>query len=119
MYLINTSDMEIITSFNKTEFEEIVFTSVQKCLKGFLNPPQPAQNDLIGIEEACNITGWLKPTIYKKSFLGEIPCSRMGKRLVFSRKELTNWLQSQTIRKQSPEETATKHLQKEATKRLK
>ena len=111
--------MEIITSFSKTELEQLITSSVQKCLNSNLHPPQPAQSDLIGIEEACNITGWLKPTIYKKSFLGEIPCSRMGKRLVFSRKELTSWMQSQTIRKQSPEETATKHLQKEAQKRLK
>ena len=111
--------MEIITSFSKTELEQLITSSVQKCLNSNLHPPQPAQSYLIGIEEACNITGWLKPTIYKKSFLGEIPCSRMGKRLVFSRKELTSWMQSQTIRKQSPEETATKHLQKEAQKRLK
>jgi predicted DNA-binding transcriptional regulator AlpA len=111
--------MEILTSYTRTELEQIISDSVQKCLNSNLRPAQPAQNDLIGIEEACNITGWLKPTIYKKSFLGDIPCSRMGKRLVFSRKELTNWLQSQTIRKQSPEETATKHLQKEANKRMK
>lgn len=82
-----------------------------------LHPEQPAQNDLIGIEEACELTGWLKPTIYKKSFEGVIPCSRMGKRLVFSRKELTSWMQSQTIRKSSPAEIATVHLQKEANKR--
>ncbi len=110
--------MEFITSLNVTELEELITASVQKCLNSTLHPAQPAQNDLIGIDEACDITGWLKPTIYKKSFNSEIPCSRLGKRLVFSRKELTAWLQSQTIRKQSPEETATKHLQKEATKRL-
>lgn len=110
--------MEFVTSFSKTELEQLITNSVQKCLNSTLHPAPPVQSDLIGIEEACDITGWLKPTIYKKSFLGEIPCSRMGKRLVFSRKELTNWLQSQTIRKQSPEETATKHLQKEANKRL-
>ena len=111
--------MEIITSLKISELEQLITDSVQKCLNNTLHPAQPAKSDLIGIDEACDITGWLKPTIYKKSFLGEIPCSRLGKRLVFSRKELTAWMQSQTIRKQSPEETATKHLQKEAQKRLK
>jgi excisionase family DNA binding protein len=111
--------MEIITSLKISELEQLITDSVQKCLNGTLHPAQPAQNDLIGIDEACNITGWLKPTIYKKSFTGEIPCSRLGKRLVFSRKELTSWMHSQTIRKQSPEVTATKHLQKEANKRMK
>lgn len=110
--------MEILTSYTKTELEQIITDSVQKCFNSTLRPTQPAINDLIGIDEACEITGWLKPTIYKKSFLGEIPCSRMGKRLVFSRKELTIWIQSQTIRKQSPEESAINHLKKEATKRL-
>jgi excisionase family DNA binding protein len=109
--------MEIITSLKISELEQLITDSVQKCLNSTLHPAQPAQIDLIGIDEACELTGWLKPTIYKKSFLGEIPCSRLGKRLVFSRKELTQWMQSQTIRKQSPEETATKQLQKEATKR--
>jgi predicted DNA-binding transcriptional regulator AlpA len=116
--MINT-DMEIITSLKISELEQLITDSVQRCLNSTLHPAQPAQNDLIGINEACDITGWLKPTIYKKSFLGAIPCSRMGKRLVFSRKELTNWMQSQTIRKVSIEENAIKHLQKEATKRLK
>ncbi len=111
--------MEILTSFSKTELEQLIADSLQKCLTSTLHPATPAQSDLLGIEEACQITGWRKPTIYKKSFLGEIPCSRMGKRLVFSRKELTVWLQSKTIRKQSPDETAAKHLQKDANKRLK
>ena len=110
--------MEIITSLKISELEQLITDSVQKCLNGTLHPEQPAKSDLIGIDEACNITGWLKPTIYKKSFLCEIPCSRMGKRLVFSRRELTLWMQSQTIRKQSPEVTANKHMQKEAQKRL-
>lgn len=110
--------MEIITSLKISELEQIICSSVQKCLNSTPQPTQPAQSDLIGIDEACSITGWLKPTIYKKSFLGEIPCSRMGKRLVFSRKELTVWMQTQTIRKQSPEEIAIIHLQKEAKKHL-
>jgi len=110
--------MEIITSLKISELEQLITDSVQKCLNSTMHPPKPEQSDLMGIDEACELTGWLKATIYKKSFLGEIPCSRLGKRLVFSRKELTVWMQSQTIRKQSPEETATKHLQKEANKHL-
>ena len=116
--------MQIIASITipKEQFsklEERITASVLKCLNGTLKPPQSDPPDIIGIDEAVELTKWSKATIYKKSFTGEIPCSRMGKRLIFSRKELLLFMQSQTIRKQSAEEKAIKHLQKEANNKRK
>jgi predicted DNA-binding transcriptional regulator AlpA len=111
--------MEIVTSFSKPELEQLITDSVQKCLKNILKPPQPEIPDLIDIDEAVKVTGYLKATIYKKSFLGEIPCSRRGKRLIFSRRQLLKWMESQTVPKPSPEDIAVNRLAKEAIKKEK
>jgi len=52
-------------------------------------------DDIIGIEDACKITGLKKSTIYKRTSLGTLPHHKLpgGKALRFSRKmliELTN-----------------------------
>ena len=101
----------------------------EKCLaKHFLSDSslngnqrckEPLQ-DRISIKEAVEITGLKKATIYKLTMEGTIPHDKFRNgRLVFSRKELTLWLEQQTVRKQSPEEIAIAHLAKEARKKIK
>lgn len=107
--------MEIITSFSKTELEQLIVDSVQKCLNNRTNPPQPVLSDEMDIDEICQFTGYKKATVYHKSFTGDMPASRRGKRLIFSRKEILRWMQSKTIRKQSPAEL---ELQESAKKKL-
>lgn len=58
-----------------------------------------------------------KAEIYKKSSLGKIPCDRIGKRLVFSRKDLLNWLEARKIEKVSPERRAAEKLAQSARRR--
>lgn len=45
-----------------------------------------------GIDLAIEITGLAKPTIYSLCSERKIPHSKQGKRLYFSRQELTDWL---------------------------
>ena len=61
--------------------------------------PQPIVKDTMLIDEAIeflqeNGRPTSKSTIYKESSLGWIPAQRVGKRLVFSRKELKTWIES-------------------------
>jgi len=49
--------MEIITSFTRTELEQIISEQVTKCLNSKLPPPQPEQSDRCGINEARIILG--------------------------------------------------------------
>ena len=58
-----------------------------------------------------------KAQVYKLSFQNEIPASRIGKRLVFSRKDLLNWLAMRTIEKVSPQRKAAEKLSKSANRR--
>lgn len=89
--------MEIVTSLKFSELEQLITESVRKCLNGTIPAPQPEPQDRIGIDEACILTGYRKATIYKKSFAGEIPCERFGKRLIFSRSVLIDWMNEKTI----------------------
>jgi predicted DNA-binding transcriptional regulator AlpA len=111
-----------MTNIVQLDYNELQ-TAIKLCLKDALDeiksiPLAKPLPDKIFLDEAVEQTGLSKPQFYKMTMLGEVPHGKYGKRLVFSRKELTSWMELRTIRKQSPEETATKHLQKEAAKRL-
>jgi excisionase family DNA binding protein len=75
--------------------------------------------DKCTITEAEEVTGLKKSAIYKKTMKGDIPFRKFGRRLVFSRKELQVWIDSQTIRKPGNEEVISKQLQSIAIKRNK
>lgn len=53
---------------------------------------QADADEIGGIELAMEVTGLAKPTIYGLCSVRNIPHSKRGKMLYFSRKELTEWL---------------------------
>lgn len=74
--------------------------------------------DRISLHEACGITGSSKSQIYKMTMLNEIPFAKYGKRLIFSRKSLTEWLEARTISAPSAGDVMTQRLAKSAKKHL-
>jgi excisionase family DNA binding protein len=58
-------------------------------------------SDRCFLDEAIKVTGLSKSKLYKLTSNAKIPCKQFGSRLVFSRKELIEWLESQTVRKHS------------------
>ncbi|MHA7056783.1 helix-turn-helix domain-containing protein [Aquimarina sp. M1] len=53
-----------------------------------------ADRDIIFIDEACELTGYSKPTMYSKISRYEIPVLSRGKPLTFSKKVLIDWIHS-------------------------
>jgi len=47
-------------------------------------------------DDALEVTGLSKSKMYKLTASGEIPCKQFGSRLVFSRKELLEWVERKT-----------------------
>jgi predicted DNA-binding transcriptional regulator AlpA len=98
--------------------------AIKSCVKEAINefsesPKRQELPDCIGLKEAVEITGYKQSTLYSLTTKKAIPYKKLRDgRLVFSRKELTLWMEQQTVRKQSPEEIATAHLAKEARKKL-
>lgn len=68
-------------------------------LKAMLKPqpkPEPVKEVLL-LDEAIQVLRELgrpvqKSTLYKEVCIGKIPHSKRGKRVIFSRKELTEWV---------------------------
>jgi excisionase family DNA binding protein len=56
--------------------------------------PQPETDEIGGVEMAMQITGKAKPTIYDLVHKRQIPHSKRGKQLYFSRRELLEWIRS-------------------------
>ena len=108
----------ILSPIPVSELVKLIASEVESRLH-WKEPTEPLQ-DRIGLEEAIEITGLKKATIYKLTMEGTIPHEKFRNgRLVFSRKELTTWTEQQTVRKQTPEEIAIAHLAKEARKKIK
>ena len=57
------------------------------------NPVETEQReDLIDLNEVCRLTRRAKPTIYRMTSRGEIPCYKNGKKLYFFRNEIMAWI---------------------------
>lgn len=79
--------------------------------------PQP-QSDRIFIDEVMNITGLKRSSIYQLTCSGKLPHKRQGKRLIFSRKEILNYIESKVYVKPDPRQEAAALLSAAAGKRI-
>lgn len=59
-----------------------------------------------------------KSQVYKLTANGTMPSDRIGKRLIFSRKELDQWVESKKYRRVTPTQKAAKLLADSAAKKL-
>ena len=93
----------------------------QKTLTSLPKPKQEPEpkNDRAGIDEIKQLTGLSKSQIYKLSMLNSIPHRKFGRRLVFSIKAITEWMELQTTGKETSKEKAARQLAKLAMKRAK
>lgn len=65
-------------------------------------PPAPLP-DRLTLEEAMTLTGLTRSSLYKLTMLNGIPFSKYGKRLIFSRRDLNEWIQNRTVPAMSAE----------------
>lgn len=72
-------------------------SNIEQMLLDLKRPePQPEPSDRCGMAEAMNITGLSKAAIYKLTHLKQLPHLKFGRRLVFSRRALTTWVEANT-----------------------
>lgn len=73
--------------------QKIVKQQLLELLSNNSESLQPkSDQDIIFIDEACELTGYSKPTLYSKISKYEIPVLSRGKPLTFSKKELIQWI---------------------------
>jgi excisionase family DNA binding protein len=68
--------------------------NIERLLLSQSNDPQPEADQLLTIGQASEILHLTVPTIYGLVQRAEVPVCKRGKRLYFSKQELTSWIMS-------------------------
>jgi excisionase family DNA binding protein len=105
----------ILTPIAISELVELIANEVETRIHRaeYHEPPQ----DRIGLNEAMELTGLKESAIYKRTMTGEIPFQKFGKRLVFSRKDLNEWIEARTISRLPASEVMSNRLAESVRKR--
>jgi excisionase family DNA binding protein len=91
----------------------------QKTATRLPEPKPEPKEDRVTIDEIKELTGLSYSQLYKLSANNAIPHRKFGKRLVFSIKAITEWMELQTTGKETSKEKAARQLAKLAMKRAK
>ena len=84
-----------ITQISPPELQQIIESSIAKILGSTrTTAPQPEADQLFTIQQAADFLTLSVPTLYNLVSRKEIPYMKKGKRLYFSKEELTSWLKS-------------------------
>jgi excisionase family DNA binding protein len=86
----------ILSPVRLCELESIIENSVRKVIGESKPTSEKATpyTDLLNIQEASKFLGLAVPTLYSKVSERLIPHSKVGKKLFFSREDLSNWVKS-------------------------
>lgn len=108
--------MVTILQLNREELRDEIKTLFKESLDEIKSIPKPPPlPDKMFVQEAADLLRRKPSWIYNQTMKGTIPFQKFGKQLLFSRKELIVWMESNTKRKVSPEEKASKVLSKVAS----
>lgn len=88
--------MQTIYQIDKNDLTEVISAIVRDAISNIPKPKEEPRLDRIDVDEVSVITGLKIPQIYKLTHRNEIPFKKFGKRLVFSRKEILQWVERQT-----------------------
>lgn len=88
--------MQTIYQIDKKDLQEVLSQIVLSTLADIPKAKEEPRPDRITIDEAAELTGLKIPQIYKLTHRREIPFKKFGKRLVFSRREIQQWIDYRT-----------------------
>lgn len=88
--------MEKLSFENLPEAVQLILEKLERLEKTLLAPQlqNEERKETINISNASAILGLAKATIYSKVCRGEIPAFKLGKKLLFNRKELDEYIKS-------------------------
>ena len=103
-------DKTVFISLPIDEFQGILIDCINSCLKYNKNNQSTLceEKSHVPIQEASKVLNLAIPTIYSKCSKGELPYFKKGKKLYFSKDELTKYLNSG---KQLTNEEITKNVE--------
>lgn len=84
-----------ITQITPPELESLIENSLIRILRNQkIQKSQPETDQLLTIQQVADFLSLSIPTIYGLVSKSEIPCMKKGKRLYFSKDEITNWIKA-------------------------
>ena len=103
---IGTIDVDPLT-VGKTIAAGICLAGMQliEAHRGRSLPPAKTGSDVLTADEVAEFLGLDRKTVYDYAGRGEIPCQRLGKRILFSRAALVSWLSSCSKRPSASDST--------------
>jgi len=78
---------QILISMTVEELQELIKTSVKQCLNEANQKKQ--EKELLSFKETCEYLGCSRSALNSWKAAGKIPYKRMGKRVFFSKSEVT------------------------------
>ena len=107
----------LFSSIELCDLDAMIQNSVKKALADIPQSEPIEISDRLNVDQACQLLNRTRSWIFKKTMLKEIPFGKFGSRLVFSRKELEAWMESQTIPAENPGEVMSDRLAETAKRR--
>lgn len=84
----------IIIQLDSSELNQIIQKAVRKVLSEVPLPRLPETDQLFTLKEASDFLNLSSKTIYGYVHRQEIPVSKRGNRLYFSKEDLTQWVKN-------------------------
>ena len=88
--------MEKLTFENLPEAVQLILEKLERLEKTLVSSPSQKEErkETINISDASAILGLAKDTVYSKVCRGQIPAFKLGKKLLFNRKELEEYIET-------------------------
>jgi len=84
---------KIIIELEKDELRLLVEEAVQNVIEKNTFKEEPTDvPEILNVEQVCRLLSMKKSTLYQKTHKSEIPFSKKGKALYFSRRDILEWL---------------------------
>ena len=117
MHITNSKDMQnlILTPIAVEELVNLIASEVESRINR-TEKSEPLQ-DRLSLHDAEKITGLSLSMLYKLTMDRAIPFEKYGRKLIFSRKDLDQWMNNRTVRKLPTSEIAENHLSIVANKK--
>lgn len=90
--MTNTAPSVLLSSIPFDQIETLIERCMNRVVESIAK--KSSEDEILSIDEAAEFLGLERPTLYTKVSKRQIPFMKQGKRLYFSKSELTSWLKS-------------------------
>lgn len=84
----------VFTQLTVTEVRKMLREEVQAAINGIKFPKTEDTNELLTIQEVAKFINMAVPSVYGLVHFKKIPHIKRGKRLIFEKNQIRNWLLS-------------------------